>query len=331
MRHPEFSIIIPVYNRPDELNELLKSFTQQTFSDFEVIVVEDGSIARSDNVVEQYRPQLDIQYFYKSNEGPGPARNFGFHRARGNYFVVFDSDCILPPHYFESVVKVLSAKPVDAWGGPDRGHESFTKAQRAMAYTMASVLTTGGIRGGKKRVGWFQPRSFNMGISRKVFEATGGFRFDRFAEDIELSIRMKKAGFHVVLIPEAFVYHKRRTTFGQFFKQVFNFGKGRAMIGRVYPDEVKLTHWFPSLFTLGTLCLPVLPWLSPVLFKLALSLYGLYLIAVFVHATISAKSLVVGLLSVPSALLQLWGYGLGFLKWKFFGKNSFLKGRSRNI
>jgi len=222
---PKYSVVIPVYNRPDELDELLKSLTQQSVKNFDVVIVEDGSSLTSEKVVEAHSNDLTIHYFFKSNSGPGPSRNFGFERARGEYFVVFDSDCILPPDYFQSVDRALHEHQWDAWGGPDKGHENFTIAQRAMAYTMSSILTTGGIRGGKKSVGWFQPRSFNMGISRRVFEQTKGFAFDRFAEDIEFSIRMKKAGFRVGLIPEAFVYHKRRATFGQFYNQVFNFGK----------------------------------------------------------------------------------------------------------
>jgi GT2 family glycosyltransferase len=206
---------------------------------------------------------------------------------------------------------------LDAWGGPDRAHENFTLLQRAMGYTMSSVLTTGGIRGGKKRVGRFQPRSFNMGISRKVFEVTGGFKFDRYAEDIEFSIRMREAGFQVGLITDAFVYHKRRTTLGQFYKQVFNFGKGRALIGKVYPNEVKLTHWFPAFFTVATLFMLLLPLISLPWFSIAFGLFLLYLTVLFIHAWIASRSVFVALLSIPSALLQFFGYGFGFLQERF--------------
>jgi glycosyltransferase involved in cell wall biosynthesis len=314
MSHPRFSVIVPVYNRPQEVQELLESLTRQTRANFEVIIVEDGSSVRCDEIVERFRTQLKIQYFYKPNSGPGPSRNSGFALAQGDYFVVFDSDCILPATYFEAVEKALAEQALDAWGGPDRAHQNFTLLQRAMGYTMSSVLTTGGIRGGKKRVGWFQPRSFNMGISRKVFDATGGFKFDRYAEDIEFSIRMKEAGFQVGLISEAFVYHKRRTTFKQFFHQVYNFGRGRALIGRVYPREVKLTHWFPTLFTLATVIMIVLIPISQTLAAIAFGLFLFYLAILFLHALVVNRNLFVALLSVPSALLQFFGYGIGFLQ-----------------
>lgn len=314
MSRPEFSVIVPVYNRPHELAELLQSLTLQTFRDFEVIIVEDGSTIKSDALIERFSDKLKINYIFKQNSGPGPSRNVGYQQATGNYFVVFDSDCILPETYFEVVSNHLKNEPLDAWGGPDRGHESFSLLQRAMAYTMSSPLTTGGIRGGKKMVGWFQPRSFNMGISRKVFEETGGFQFDRYAEDIEFSIRMKQKGFNVGLINEAFVYHKRRTTLTQFFKQVFNFGKGRALIGKLYPQEIKLTHWFPTFFLIAFAGLVVSPVFSGKLFYFGLAAFTFYLSSIFVHALIVTRSFAVAMLSIPSVLCQFSGYGLGFLQ-----------------
>jgi glycosyltransferase involved in cell wall biosynthesis len=313
MDAPRFSIIIPVYNRPEEVSELLTSLTKQTYKDLEVIIVEDGSTMRCDRIVDKFRDSLRIQYFFKPNSGPGPSRNFGFVHARGEYLVVFDSDCIIPSEYFDVVEKSIHIHEWDAWGGPDKAHKDFTTIQRAMGYTMASLLTTGGIRGEKKRIGWFQPRSYNMGLSRKVLEVTGGFKFSHFAEDIELSIRMKKNGFKVGLIPEAYVYHKRRTNFKQFFRQVFNFGKGRVLIGSLHPEEVKLTHWFPTLFLLGSIGLVLLPFLSLVLFKVGITVFLAYLLAIFLHSLKENKSISVAILSIPSALLQLWGYGLGFL------------------
>lgn len=317
MREPQFSVIIPVYNRPQEVREILSSLTTQSFKDFEVIIVEDGSSVRCEEIVDIFRDQLRIEYFFKPNTGPGPSRNFGFAHAKGEYFVVFDSDCILPSHYFQTVKQSLQQFHWDAWGGPDKPHNDFTLKQRAMGYTMSSVLTTGGIRGGKKHLGWFQPRSFNMGISRKVFETTKGFKFDRYAEDIEFSIRMKKAGFKVGLIPEAFVYHKRRLDFQQFYNQVYNFGKGRALIGRAHPEEIKITHWFPSVFFLGIIGLLFLPFFSLGLFLFGVSLFAFYLLAIFIHALIENKNVAVAFLSVPAALYQLCGYGLGFLKERF--------------
>jgi len=311
---PRFSVIVPVYNRPQEVDELLASLVQQSSKDFEVLVVEDGSTVRCEEIAKRYDNKLSIRYFFKQNSGPGPSRNFGYERAQGEYFVVFDSDCIIPPEYFHAVEKSLDENHWDAWGGPDRAHDNFTLVQRAMGYTMSSLLTTGGIRGGKKSVGWFQPRSFNMGISRKVYDLTKGFAFDRFAEDIEFSIRMKKSGFRVGLIPEAFVYHKRRTNFIQFFNQVANFGKGRALVGISHPEEVKLTHWFPTFFSLGIIMMLSLPLVSLLLFKIALAGYTFYFLSIFIHSLFVNKNLVVALLSVPSAMLQLWGYGTGFFR-----------------
>ncbi len=314
MNQPQFSVIVPVYNRPQELDELLESLTRQTFQNFEVIIVEDGSTVKSDLFVNAYSDRLSITYIFKSNSGPGPSRNVGYQKARGEYFVVFDSDCILPEKYFELVDAHLRKEPLDAWGGPDKGHENFTVLQRAMAYTMSSPLTTGGIRGGKKMVGWFQPRSFNMGISRKVFEATGGFQFDRYAEDIEFSIRMKQKGFRVGLINEAFVYHKRRTSFTQFFWQVFNFGRGRALIGRLYPSEIKPAHWFPTIFLLGIIGLALSPLISMMLFQTGILLLILYLLCIVLHALFVSKSLLVAIFCIPSIFFQFAGYGLGFLQ-----------------
>jgi glycosyltransferase involved in cell wall biosynthesis len=309
-----YSVIIPVYNRPQEVEELLLSLTKQVFTDFEVIIVEDGSTVRCETIVNKFSQQLTCHYFFKPNSGPGPSRNFGYSHANGQYFVVFDSDCIIPPQYFETVEQSLAQHNWDAWGGPDRAHEGFTPVQRAMGYTMASVLTTGGIRGAKKSVGWFQPRSFNMGISRRVFQETGGFAFDRFAEDIEFSIRMKKRGFNVGLIPDAYVYHKRRTNFRQFYYQVYNFGRGRVLVGRIHPEEVRLTHWFPSMFVGGTLSIPFLYFLHPVIFWVGFGGYCSYLAAIFVDSLRVNANFKVAFLSVPSALLQLGGYGVGFLK-----------------
>lgn len=314
-----YSIVVPVYNRPQELEELLASLALQTFKDFEVVIVEDGSSIRSEHVVDAYRDRLTLSYYSKPNTGPGPSRNFGYVHAKGDYFIVFDSDCIIPPQYLQVVDQSIKENKWDAFGGPDQAHKDFTPVQRAMGFTMSAFLTTGGIRGGKKRLGWFQPRSFNMGISRKVFEQTNGFAFDRFAEDIEFSVRMKKAGFHVGLIPEAFVYHKRRTTFKQFYHQVFNFGRGRALVGKVHPEEVKITHWIPAFFVVGVAGLLVTPLINVQLFIWGVALFFTYLLAIFGTAW-KANNFYVALLSVPSAILQLGGYGLGFLKERFRGK-----------
>lgn len=314
--NPKYSIVVPVYNRPQEIDELLDSLCRQTVKDFDVVVVEDGSTTNCEHIIAQYSSRLTIHYYFKPNSGPGPSRNYGFEKATGQYFVVFDSDCIIPETYLESVEKALAEYGWDAWGGPDRGHEDFTLMQRAMGYTMSSILTTGGIRGGKHHMGSFQPRSFNMGISRKVYETTGGFKFDRYAEDIEFSIRMKKAGFKVGLIPEAYVFHKRRTNFKQFFRQVYNFGRGRIHVGKAHPGEVKITHWFPTVFTLGLIIWPFIALISMMLFTIGAIFLGMYFMAILIHSMLVTDSLAVGLLSVPSAIVQLTGYGYGFLSEK---------------
>jgi glycosyltransferase involved in cell wall biosynthesis len=313
---PKYSVIVPVFNRPEEMDELLKSLLDQTVDDFEIIVVEDGSTIKSQSIVEKYSQKLHIQYFFKTNSGPGPSRNVGFEKAQGNYFVVFDSDCILPPTYFESVEKFLSVTKLDAWGGPDRGHENFTALQRAMAHTMSSFLTTGGIRGAKKIIGNYQPRSFNMGISKETFLKTGGFRFDRFAEDIELSIRMKKLGLKVGLIPDAYVFHKRRATLSQFFRQVSNFGKGRVQVGAIHPGEIKLVHWFPAFFLMGILFTLILFLFNKWMALVAVFGYSLYFILIGIEGFVKTKSIRVSLLSIPSAFIQMVGYGSGFLAQK---------------
>lgn len=312
--HPKYSVIVPVYNRPDEIHELLQSLTLQQYSNFEVIIVEDGSTNPCRDVVDSFRDKLSLEYVVKQNSGPGPSRNVGYAVAKGDYFVVFDSDCIIPAEYFKIVDDALRINPFDAWGGPDRAHKNFTLLQRAMAYSMASVLTTGGIRGGKKGVGVFQPRSFNMGISRKVFEQTQGFKFNRLAEDIELSIRMRKLSFNVVLIPDAFVYHKRRTSLKQFYQQVSSFGKGRVQVGREHPGEIKITHWFPAAFLIGLFSPVILALFSKPFAWTVIILYGVYFTAIFIDSWRVNKSFAVACLSVPSAFVQLTGYGSGFLK-----------------
>lgn len=312
MSMPKYSVIIPVFDRPQEVEELLQSLTAQTYSNFEVLIIEDGSTKTSRAVYEKFSSRLAIRYFFKQNSGPGPSRNFGFAHAKGDYFVAFDSDCVIPPGYFAAVEDRLAVEALDMWGGPDRGRVDFTPLQQAMGYTMSSFLTTGGIRGGKSRS--FQPRSFNMGLSRKVYDATQGFHFDRYAEDIELSLRAMKLGFRVGLIEGAFVYHRRRTTLGDFFRQVKNFGKGRVLVGRAHPGAIKPTHWFPAFFLLGLITIPWLLLFAPGIGIVGVAGYTLYLILIFVDALKSVGNLQVAMLSVPSAIVQLTGYGYGFLK-----------------
>jgi glycosyltransferase involved in cell wall biosynthesis len=322
---PEFSIIIPVYNRPDELRELLESLTKQTFKDFEVIIVEDGSEVNSESEVNKFRSLLDLKYFQKPNSGPGLSRNFGAEKATSDIFIFFDSDCIIPPDYLSVVHFHLKTTPVDSFGGPDRFHESFTPIQKAIGYSMSSFLTTGGIRGGKASVEKFHPRSFNMGFTRKVYEATQGFSSMRFGEDMDLSIRIKELGFSSALIPEAFVYHRRRTDFKKFFKQVYNSGIARINLFKRHPKSLKLFHFFPAGFVVYTLASILLSIGSQnILFVLPLILYSL---AIFVAALITKRSLDLAFLSLIASFVQLFGYGTGFIKafWRrlILGKGEF--------
>ena len=308
-----YSLIIPVYNRPVEIDELLDSLTHQTFTNFEVIIVEDGSQEPCKSVVDNNIDKLNIEYYFKENAGQGFARNFGFEKAKGDYYIVFDSDCLIPPNYLETVDKAIETNKWDAFGGPDKEHESFTVVQKAISYSMTSPFTTGGIRGNKKHTGTFHPRSFNMGISKEVYAITQGYKITRMGEDIEFSIRIIENGFKVGLIPEAFVYHKRRTSLLQFYKQLHFFGRARINIGRFYPNELKLVHVFPALFLLGWVVLPSLFFLAPLLFKLGAWLLLVFYALIFVHSTISQKSIVVGILSVATSTIQLLAYGVGFL------------------
>lgn len=314
-----YSVIIPVYNRPDELRELLASLTQQTYTNFEVLVIEDGSKDKADGVVAEFTDQLRIRYFFKPNSGQGFTRNYGFERAEGDYFVIFDSDALVPPPYFAVVNQRLSTDWLDAYGGPDAAHPDFTPVQKAISYSMTSPFTTGGIRGSKKNLGGtFHPRSFNMGLSRKVYEKTGGYKLSRMGEDIEFAIRIIENGFKTGLIPDAFIYHKRRTSFGQFFRQLRFFGRARINISRYYPGELKLVHTFPALFTLFVVSVPIWALVSPLLFSLAVGALVLFSGLIVMDATRKEKSVKVGLLSVQAAYVQLIGYGIGFMSegWK---------------
>lgn len=318
-----FSIIVPLYNRPVEIKEMLSSLLDQTYKEFEVIIVEDGSKNKAEHIVDKFKDRLDIQYFFKENEGQGFARNYGFERAKGDFFIVFDSDIIVPEDYLLKVIEGIEKDKLDAFGGPDAAHSSFTAIQKAISYSMTSPFTTGGIRGNKKHVGQFHPRSFNLGISRAVWEKTGGFMLSRRSEDIEFSIRMINSGFKVGLIPDAFVYHKRRTSFAQFYKQTYNFGKGRIDIYCLYPKELKPVHALPAVFVLGLaflLMIDVINLLTmdEIYFLHILGLIGnsflaIYTILLFLHALVSTKSLKVAFLSVIAAYTQLIAYGSGFL------------------
>lgn len=309
METVKYSVIIPVYNRPDEVKELLESLLTQTYRNFEVIVVEDGSSVPCQSVVDTFLTKLNIHYYNKPNSGPGQTRNYGVERAAVEWMVILDSDCILPSTYFEEVEKELAAADSDAFGGPDRAHASFTPIQKAINYAMTSFFTTGGIRGGKKKLDKFYPRSFNMGVRKTVYEALGGFSKMRFGEDIDFSIRLFKAGYRCRLFPEAWVWHKRRTDMRKFFKQVHNSGIARINLYLKYPDSLKAVHCLPAVFTLGV----VFVLLSTLVCVWAPLLLLLYALLVCIDSTIANKNLKIGLLSVMAAFIQLTGYGSGFL------------------
>lgn len=314
----KYSVIIPVYNRPDEVDELLSSLCMQTKSDFEVVVVEDGSSIPCEEVVKRYASQLLIRYFVKPNSGPGQSRNYGAERSQGEYIIVLDSDVVLPRGYIAAVDEALARKPLDAFGGPDAAHPDFTPIQKAISYSMTSFFTTGGIRGGKKQLDKkFYPRSFNMGVKATLWSKLGGFADMRFGEDIDFSIRIYESGSKCSLIPEAWVWHKRRTDLKKFFKQVHNSGIARINLMKRHPGSLKLVHLLPAVFTLGVaamllLALVGLPWCVHALWCLAPMV--LYSVLIFVDSSIANRSAKVGLLSVPAAYVQLMGYGTGFIR-----------------
>lgn len=320
---PRFSVIVPVYNRVDEINDLLESLSAQRCRDFEVIIVEDGSTEPCGDLVRSFAGKVDVRYFYKPNEGRSIARNYGIDRSSGDYLVFFDSDCVIPRDYFAILSAELDRQPLDCFGGPDAAHESFTPVQKAISFAMTSFLTTGGIRGGKVQMEKFVPRSFNMGYSRNVYDTVGGFR-EMFSEDIDMSTRIRQAGFSIGLIHPAHVFHKRRVDFARFWRQVYVFGMSRISLKLLYPDSLKLVHTLPALAVIiGVLFLLlgifVTPWfLLPI---------GIYLLAIFLSACIATRSLGIALRAVPASVVQICGYGCGFIK-AFFTKIILRRGRN---
>ncbi len=339
----KYSIIIPVYNRPDEVDELLQSLTEQSFKDLEVIIVEDGSSQPCENVVHRYASKLPLRYYTKENSGPGQTRNFGAEHSQGEFLIFLDSDCVLPPDFLKEVDAELSREECDAWGGPDRAHDSFTPVQKAISYSMTSFITTGGIRGGKKQMDKkFYPRSFNMGIRRSLYRQLGGFSSMRFGEDIDLSLRIYKSGASCRLFPKAWVWHKRRTDFKKFFKQVHNSGIARINLMKRHPGSLKLVHLLPAVFTIGTfLCLLlflvglvftglglytgffgptgcnmglIVAFIGSAIMLLALLPLLLFSLLIFVDSSIRNKSVKIGFLSIWASFIQLIGYGTGFIR-----------------
>ncbi len=316
---PYFSVIVPVYNRRDEVEDLLRSLTRQTDKNFEIILVEDGSTERCEDIALRYSSELDLRYFYKANEGRSIARNYGLEHATGQYFVFFDSDCVIPPDYFRTLGDELANHYVPCFGGPDAASDDFTDVQKAISFSMTSLLTTGGIRGGKVQMEKFVPRSFNMGYSREVYEKVGGFR-EMFSEDIDMSTRVRQAGFDIRLIRPAFVYHKRRTSLKKFARQTYVFGMSRITLKLLYPDSLKLVHCLPAVFTIGCVLLLLLSlwkwwFILPIL---------LYVAMLWVAALIETRSLKIACLAVASSFTQLCSYGWGFIKayvWKILLKH----------
>jgi glycosyltransferase involved in cell wall biosynthesis len=305
----KYSIIIPVYNRPNELDELLESIAKQTITDFEVIVIDDGSTESCEYIANKYITQYSLSYYYKENSGPGQTRNFGAGKSRGDYLIFLDSDCILPEKYLQTIENELAIDYVDFFGGPDKADASFTDIQKAINYGMTSFFTTGGIRGGNRKIDKFYPRSFNMGVSKSIFDTVGGFANMRFGEDIDLSIRIIKNGVRSRLFINSWVFHKRRTDFRKFFKQIFNSGIARINLYKKYPDSLKLVHIFPAIFTVAVCLLPLLLIVSLYFMVLFLA----YFLLVFIDSSIKNRNVKVGFLSILAVFVQLFGYGCGFL------------------
>ena len=319
----KYSIIVPVYNRPDEVDELLESLLTQAEKDFEVIIVEDGSQKPCKEVCDKYAGQLELHYFMKPNSGPGQSRNYGAERAKGEYLLILDSDVVLPNGYLKAISDELEREPADAFGGPDSAHDSFTDTQKAISYSMTSFFTTGGIRGGKKKLDKFYPRSFNMGIRRDVYAELGGFSKMRFGEDIDFSIRIFKAGKRCRLFPEAWVWHKRRTDFRKFWRQVYNSGIARVNLYKKYPESLKLVHLLPTVFTLGVAFLLLVSLAGIIIgncwiiFTPLLLLFAYYYLNVC-YSWYYFHNFKANLLSGIAAYVQLTGYGCGFIEawWK---------------
>ncbi|MEM6844361.1 MAG: glycosyltransferase [Bacteroidota bacterium] len=312
-----YSLVIPVYNRPNDIREVLEGLVQQTYTNFEVIVVESGSTVKSDRVVANFQNQLNIHYASTGNHGQGFSRNFGMEQAKGDYLIILDSDIIIPPDYLQHAHQGIQQQQLDAFGGPDRGHSSFTPVQKAVDFALTSFLTTAGTRGRKKQVGEYHPRSFNMGFSRQVYEATGGYRLPNCGEDIDLSIRIHQQGFKVGLIPDAYIYHKRKKTLKGFWQQMVWFGKSRINLARLFPGSLKPMYFLPLLFYAYLFLTLILSIIEPALGRWLAASLGLYAIAVFLEATVRYKSIQVGLLSIFTAFTVFLGYGYGLVKYYF--------------
>jgi glycosyltransferase involved in cell wall biosynthesis len=308
-----FSVIIPVFNRPEELGELLKSLSLQSYQNFEVLVVEDGSSITSESFIRKFENDISITYLVQSNQGQGFARNHGMRKANGDFFVILDSDVILPKRYLELLAEKIRERNLDAFGGPDAAASDFSVLQKAMDFAMTSFWTTGGIRGKLKDPSKYQARGFNMGVSNVVFLKTGGFADPNRGEDIEWSIRIKKAGFKLELVEEAFVYHKRKNTLISFAKQAFSFGRNRVNVSRFHPEAIKLVHLLPTAFSLFLVSMIPISMFFPSLFTFQLFLFGFWIGMIFLNSLSQYRSVSVGLLSMITSVTQLVCYGFGLV------------------
>ncbi len=314
----DFSVIIPVYNRPEEIFELLNSLTLQEEKPFEVLVIEDGSDLKCEEIVSSFQSTLNIKYYYISNVGQGFARNFGMEHAKGDFFVLFDSDCIIPGQYFKVLKKEIQKRNLDAFGGPDAADADFSLLQKAMNYSMTSFLTTGGIRGKLKNPAQYQARGYNMGLSRSAFLISKGFSDPNKGEDIELSIRLKKLGFKLELVEDAFVYHKRKSTLYTFFRQSYSFGQNRINISRYHTDAVKLIHLMPLFFLCYWIGILLALFAIPhtLILNLSILVLAIWKISILIHSAYLNKSILVGFISIITSFGQLSAYGLGlFTEW----------------
>ncbi|MEM6735865.1 MAG: glycosyltransferase [Bacteroidota bacterium] len=322
---PKYSFVVPVYNRPHEVAELLSSLTLQEVDDFEVIVVEDGSENDCEPIIDVYRDKLALKYFRIPNSGPGRARNYGASQASGDWFIFLDSDTLIPNNYLVSIETFLRENEVDAFGGADRDRNDFLPIQKAISYSMTSFLTTGGIRGSKRSMEKFKPRSFNMGIKKIVFEHLNGYGKMRYGEDIDLSIRIENLCFKTAYIPDAFVYHKRRTSFWEFFKQIKHSGEARILLSQIHKGSLKLVHLFPGIFTVGFVVSLIFILLLPTFGSIGFVIYSCYFLLILIHSSLKTRSIKIGCLASIASFIQLIAYGYGFLK---YGTIAFMKGLS---
>ncbi len=312
----KYSFVVPVFNRPIEIKELLESMALLDYSKpFEIVIVEDGSTETAEKIVADFRTKLNINYIFKENSGPGPSRNYGMERAGGNYFIILDSDCLLPEEYLSNVDRFLSNEFYHCFGGADAAHSSFSPLQKAINYVMTSLLTTGGIRGKRKAVQKFEPRSFNMGLSKEVFQVSGGFGKIHPGEDPDLSQRILKAGYQTVFIPEAYVYHKRRISWRKFHLQVRKFGLVRPILNKWHPSSSKITFWFPSFFVVFSVLSVLLAFIFDWFYIIPLSVY---VFAVFMDSSIKNKNIFIGWLTIPALFIQFFGYGIAFVRSHYF-------------